>query len=66
LAEASCYATNSSSRAAKAFPKSLLHPTIADGVWSALVHGDLDEAVFKSFKAVEEAVRRRALQAALP
>jgi uncharacterized protein (TIGR02391 family) len=44
-------------RAAKAFPKVLLHPTIADKVWSALMRGDLDDAVFKSFKAVEEAVR---------
>jgi hypothetical protein len=44
-------------RAAKSFPKTLLHPAIADNVWSALMRGDLDEAVFKSFKAVEEAVR---------
>jgi uncharacterized protein (TIGR02391 family) len=44
-------------RAAKSFPKTLLHPTIADSVWSALMRGDLDEAVFKSFKAVEETVR---------
>lgn len=45
-------------RAAKAFPKALLHPTIADQVWSALMRGDFDEAVFKSFKAVEVAVRK--------
>jgi len=44
-------------RAAKTFPKALLHPTIADQVWSALMRGDLDEAVFKAFKAVEVAVR---------
>ena len=44
-------------RAAKAFPKALLHPTIADRVWPAIMRGDLDDAVFKSFKAVEEAVR---------
>jgi uncharacterized protein (TIGR02391 family) len=44
-------------RAAKAFPKDLLHPTIADKVWSELMRGDLDDAVFHSFKAVEEAVR---------
>jgi len=44
-------------RAAKAFPKSLLHPTITEPVWSALLRGDLDDAVFKSFRAVEEAVR---------
>ena len=34
-----------------------MHPAIADAVWSALIRGDLDDAVFKSFKAVEEAVR---------
>ena len=43
--------------AAKSFPKALLHPSIADKVWSALMRGDLDGAVFNSFKAVEEAVR---------
>jgi uncharacterized protein (TIGR02391 family) len=42
---------------AAAFPKSLLHPTIADDVWLALARGNLDVAVFQSFKAVEEAVR---------
>jgi len=44
-------------REAAAFPKSLLHPSIADKVWLALARGDLDEAVFAAFKAVEEAVR---------
>jgi len=44
-------------RALKAFPKSLLHPNISEAAWSALWRGDLDEAVFKSFTAVEEAVR---------
>jgi uncharacterized protein (TIGR02391 family) len=44
-------------RAARDFPKSLVHPKIADKVWSALMRGDLDEAVFAAFKAVEEAVR---------
>jgi uncharacterized protein (TIGR02391 family) len=42
---------------AAAFPKSLLHPSIADKVWLALARGDLDEAVFAAFKAVEESVR---------
>lgn len=42
---------------AAAFPKSLLHPSIADKVWLALARGDLDDAVFAAFKAVEEAVR---------
>jgi|SRR5579863_7820928 len=44
-------------RAANAFPKALFHPTIADQVWSALMRGDLDDAVFKAFKAVEVEVR---------
>jgi uncharacterized protein (TIGR02391 family) len=39
------------------FPKSLLHPTIADEVWLDIVRGDLETAVFKSFRAVEIAVR---------
>ncbi|MFI5332068.1 MAG: TIGR02391 family protein [Desulfobaccales bacterium] len=44
-------------REAAAFPKSLLHTSIADKVWLALARGDLDEAVFAAFKAVEESVR---------
>lgn len=40
-----------------AFPKSLLHPSIADAVWLDLARGDLETAVFKAFKAVEIAVR---------
>lgn len=40
-----------------AFPKSLLHPSIADEVWLDVVRGDLEMAVFKSFRAVEIAVR---------
>lgn len=44
-------------REAAAFPKSMLHPSIADKVWLALARGDLDDAVFAAFKAVEEAVR---------
>jgi len=43
-------------REAMAFPKQLLHPAIADKVWIALVRGDLDDAVFAAFKAVEVAV----------
>ena len=42
---------------AAAFPRELLHPKIADAVWSALVRGELDTAVFVAFRAVEEAVR---------
>lgn len=40
-----------------AFPKSLLHPTIADDVWLDIVRGDIETAVFKAFRAVEIAVR---------
>lgn len=39
------------------FPKALLHPSIADEVWLDIVRGDFETAVFKSFRAVEIAVR---------
>jgi uncharacterized protein (TIGR02391 family) len=39
------------------FPKSLLHPSIADKVWLNLARGERDEAVFTAFKSVEVAVR---------
>jgi uncharacterized protein (TIGR02391 family) len=45
-------------REAAAFPKTLIHPTISDKVWLALARGDLDDAVFAAFKAVEETVRK--------
>jgi len=41
-----------------AFPKSLLHPFIADRIWLDLARGDYDTAVFKAFKEVEIAVRK--------
>ena len=44
-------------KAAAAFPKEMLHSSIADRVWLKLSQGELDEAVFAAFKAVEEAVR---------
>jgi uncharacterized protein (TIGR02391 family) len=47
-------------RDAAAFPKSLLHPAIADKVWVSLARGDFEDAVFAAFKAVEIAVRRAA------
>jgi len=43
-----------------AFPKSLLHPLIADDVWLDLARGDLTTAVFRAFKSVEIAVREAA------
>ena len=39
------------------FPKSLLHPSIADRVWIALARGELADAVFNAFRTVEEEVR---------
>jgi len=39
------------------FPKSLLHPSIAEEVWMDLARGDFETAVFKSFRAVEISVR---------
>ncbi len=45
-------------RAAASFPKSLLHPSIADKVWLDLARGELADAVFTSFRTVEEAVRQ--------
>ena len=44
-------------RAAAAFPKAILHPTIADSAWAKLARGELSDAVFGAFRAVEEAVR---------
>ena len=40
-----------------AFPKSLLHPSIASEVWLDIIRGDVETAVFKAFRAVEIAVR---------
>lgn len=44
-------------RQAAEFPKSMLHHSIADRVWTSLARGELAEAVFTSFRSVEEAVR---------
>ncbi|MEY9231005.1 uncharacterized protein (TIGR02391 family) [Bradyrhizobium japonicum] len=45
-------------RAALLFPKELIYPAIRDKAWAALARGDLDEALFAAFKAVEVAVRQ--------
>jgi uncharacterized protein (TIGR02391 family) len=42
---------------AASFPKRMLHHAIADKVWLDLMRGDLADAVFSAFRAVEEAVR---------
>jgi uncharacterized protein (TIGR02391 family) len=44
-------------REAIGFPKSLLHPLIADQAWINLARGEFDTAVFVSFRSVEEVVR---------
>jgi hypothetical protein len=44
-------------RVSRSFSKALLHPSIADKAWPAIMRGDLDEAVRASFIAVEVAVR---------
>jgi uncharacterized protein (TIGR02391 family) len=44
-------------RNAASFPKTLLHPAIAEGAWLNLARGDYATAVFQAFRAVEEAVR---------
>lgn len=46
-------------RRAASLPKTMLHPSIADRVWIALARGDLSDAVFIAFRAVEEAVRTK-------
>jgi uncharacterized protein (TIGR02391 family) len=45
-------------REAANFPKSMLHPAIADKVWIALARDDLADAVFIAYRSVEEAVRK--------
>ena len=42
---------------ANLLPKKVLHPIIAQKVWSAFIRGDYDDAVFQAFKQVEVAVR---------
>lgn len=44
-------------RRANLLPKHLLHPVIAQKIWSAFVRGEYDTAVFQAFKEVEVAVR---------
>jgi uncharacterized protein (TIGR02391 family) len=44
-------------REASAFPKSMLHPKIADRVWLHLARKEYDVAVLIAFRTVEESVR---------
>lgn len=41
-------------------PRRLLHPQIAQKIWSAFIRGEYDTAVFQSFKEVEVATREKA------
>ena len=43
---------------ANLLPRQLLHPIIAQKVWSTFLRGDYDTAVFQAFKEVEVAVRK--------
>lgn len=42
---------------AAAFPKTLLHSSIAERVWILLARGELADSVFFAFRTVEEVVR---------
>ena len=44
-------------REAADFPRWIIHASIADKVWRALMRNDLSDAVLFAFRAVEEAVR---------
>lgn len=45
-------------RAAKALPRELVHPSIADRVWSSFVRGEYDTAAFQAMREVEIATRK--------
>jgi len=45
-------------------PKKLLHPMIAEKVWSSFLRGEYDTAVFQAFKQLEVTVRRASKAAA--
>jgi uncharacterized protein (TIGR02391 family) len=42
---------------ANVLPRQVLHPVLAQKVWSAFIRGEYDTAVFQAFKEVEVAVR---------
>jgi len=44
-------------RRAYLLPKQLLHPVIAQKIWSLFIRGEYDTAVFQAFKEVEMSVR---------
>ena len=44
-------------RITRMLPREILHPMIADRVWSAFIRGEFDNAAFQAMKAVEVSVR---------
>ena len=44
-------------RRSNQLPKHLLHPVIAQKIWSMFIRGEYDTAVFQAFKEIEVAVR---------
>lgn len=46
--------------ASRVLPRSLLHPRLVQRVWSAVVRGDYETAIFQAFREVEIAVREAA------
>ena len=46
--------------ASRALPRALLHPRLVQRVWSAVLRGDYETAVFQAFREVEVAVREAA------
>jgi len=43
--------------ASRSLPRNLLHPRLVQRVWSAVVRGDYETAIFQSFREVEISVR---------
>ncbi len=46
--------------ASRVLPRSLLHPRLVQRVWSSVVRGDYETAIFQAFREVEIAVREAA------
>jgi len=46
--------------AARALPRELLHPRLVQRVWSAVLRGDYETAIFQAYREIEVAVRAAA------